>query len=413
MKTAVLVLAIVASVAVVVLIIFFFLKNQKEVFALTDELRQRMWDRKQNHGNKKEWRLSKLANVLAMAAVNLIAVWTVQYLVLQFIKPSWFVTLVICVAVIPVVIIMGIVDIPIQHVGVPLVLGKRQKRWLVDEGLGWILPSPLMGVEIVDLREKTIPIPKDETEEKERPLIIPAIRGLKPTATNGTDGAEPEIVNLDESEFSGIRFVQMKARIAIRYSIVHPFRFLNQGPDVVERGLGDLAIKTLRQMGTIMSDIDLIRQKDRFEGKIIEEMKREPADKDIANEGGQSPLERWGVRVHNVFIPRIAHAEPKMAEAYEAAMREEQQKTAEEIEQIFLAESIDRLVAKGLKPQEALYAIQSERGKLMRREIIITSTGGGAAGDIAKAVATYAGLLGEQPKSENSNDQNTQKGGNQ
>ncbi|KKU58661.1 MAG: hypothetical protein UX81_C0018G0003 [Parcubacteria group bacterium GW2011_GWA2_47_12] len=96
---------------------------------------------------------------------------------------------------------------------------------------------------------------------------------------------------------------------------------------------------------------------------------------------------------------------------------EEQQKTAETIEQEFLVESIERLTGKkitesGLTAQQALYAIQSERGKLTRREVIITSTGGGVAGDIVKAVATYAELLGDQPKTEKTETENKQMGGN-
>lgn len=403
MRTTLLILAIVASAAVIVCgLAFFLLKNQTGIFTFIDELRKR----KEGKGNnKEELRLSKSVNFLIMVGVNLLAVWIVQSIALQFFERSWFLTLVVCVAIIPPLITAGLVDIPIQNAGVPLVFGKRMQSWLLDEGLNWILPSPLMGFEKVSLQEQTIQIPKDE-EEAEKPLIVPAIRGLK----ENEDDTKQEIRKLADDDFKTIRFVQMKARLVIRYSIVHPFQFLNQGPNIVERGLGDLAVKTLRQMGSVMSDIDLIRQKDTFEGKIIKEMRKEPTDPPDAK--GQSPLDRWGVRVHNVFIPRIAHAEQKMAEAYEAAMREEQQKTAEEIEQKFLAESITQLVGKGLTPQEALYAIQAERGKLDRREVIITSTGGGAAGDIAKAVATYAGLLGDQPKTEEINTENKKKGGN-
>lgn len=400
MRTTLWIIAIIASVVVIVLgLVYFLLKNQVGIFTFVDELRKR---KENKANNKEEPRLSKSVNFLIMIGVNLLAVWIVQSIALQFFERSWFLTLVVCVATIPLLVTAGLVDIPIQHAGVPLVFGKRQKHWLLDEGLNWILPSPIMGVEIVDLREKTIPIPKDEKEEETKPLIIPAIRGLPPLARNGV--AEPAI---DEEAQKKIRFVQMKARLAIRYRVVHPYQFLSQGPDVVERGLGDLAIKTLRQKGSEMSDIQLIRQKDTFEEAIIEEMKTEPKDGK-----GESPIERWGVRVHNVFIPRIAHAEADMAKAYEAAMQEEQQRTAEEIEQKFLAESITQLVGKGLTPQEALYAIQSERGKLVRREVIITSTGGGSVGDIAKAVATYAGLLSEQPKTEQTNTENKKKGGN-
>ena len=359
--------------------------------------------RTKNHSGRKLW---KSADLMFLIFANLLTILIVRYIFSQFLEPSWFITLVIGVVTVPILTIAGLVDIPIRHAGVPLIFGKRVGFFLLDEGLNWILPSPIMGFEKVSLQEQTIQIPKDE-EESTKPLIVPAIRVLK----DSTNGTEQEIKKLEDEDFKKIRFVQMKARLVIRYSIIHPFQFLNQGEGVVVRGLGDLAIKTLRQMGSVMSDIDLIRQKDRFEGKIIEEMKKEPTGTKKAK--GQSPLVRWGVLVHNVFIPRIAHAEADMAKAYEAAMKEEQQRTAEEIEQIFLAESIDRLVAKGLKPQEALYAIQSERGKLQRREVIITSTGGGVAGDIVKAVATYAGLLGDQQSTEKTETENKQKGGNQ
>lgn len=359
---------------------------------------------------KDEWRLPKFANLLIVVIVNLVVIWVVQYFTLQFLKPSWFVTLVICVAVIPLVTIMGLVDIPIQHAGVPLVFGKRQKRWLLDEGLGWILPFPLMGVEIVDLKENTISIPKDEDEEQNKPLIVPAIRGLPPQEKN----KKTEDVQLNEETLKTIKFVQMKARLAIRYRVVHPFLYLSQGEKVVERGLGDLAIKTLRQKGAEMSDIQLIRNKDTFEADIIKEMRTEPKDKSTRKKIAASPLERWGVEVHNVFVPRIIHNDPQMAKEYEAAMRAEQQRNARTIDQQFLADSIKQLKAEGLTAQEALYAIQAQGGQLQRREVIITSAGGesgGTVGDITKAVATYAGLLGEQQKSEKTDKQNTQKGG--
>ncbi len=405
METTLLILAIVASVVAIVLGVgYFLLKNQTKMFEFADELKKR----KGPTENKKEgWRLLKSVDCVLLIFANLLTILLVRYILSQFLEPFWFLTLVISVVTIPILTIAGIVEIPIAHAGVPLIFGKRMKVLLLDEGLSWILPSPIMGFEPISLQEQTIQIPKDE-EEATKPLIIPAIRGLKDNA----NGTEQEIKKLEDDDFKIIRFVQMNARIVIRYSIVNPFKFLNQGEGVVVRGLGDLAIKTLRQMGTIMSDIDLIRQKDLFEGKIIEAMKEEQTDA-----GGESPIVRWGVRVHNVFIPRIAHNDPGMAKAYEAAMREEQQKTAETIEQEFLVESIERLTGKkitesGLTAQQALYAIQSERGKLTRREVIITSTGGGVAGDIVKAVATYAELLGDQPKTEKTETENKQMGGN-
>lgn len=351
--------------------------------------------------------MKRSTNILLLILANLLAVLFAQIILRSAFEPSWFLTLVISTVIIPILTTSGLVEIPIQHAGVPLIFGKRQKNWLLDEGLNWILPTPFMGVEIVDVQEKTIRIPASEIEEDARPLIIPAIRGLPALSKDG----KAEETTLNEEIWGKIRFVQMKVRLAIRYRVVHPYQFLSQEPSVVERGLGDLTIKTLRQKGSEMSDIQLIRLKDTFEADIIKEMKKEQAYEGSKKTTEESPLERWGVVVHNVFIPRILHADPEMTKMYEAAMREEQQCTSENIEQEFLTASIERLVKKGLTAQEALLAIQAERGKLTRREVIITSTGGGAVGDIAKAVATYAGLLGDQPKTEQNENQN-QKGDN-
>jgi hypothetical protein len=420
MKTALIILACVASLAIGVFVILVLLKNWDEILTNIDDLKKKLRGRKQKQESENdEWRLPKWGNFIVLLFANLLVITIIQLIATLLIEYSLFQTLVICTAVIPILTVLGLVNIPIQHAGVPLIFGKRQKNWMLDEGLNWILPSPVMGVEIVDLREKTIPIPKDEAEEEKRPLIVPAIRGLPPMnkTTEIKDEQEQKRKLLELDDFKKIRFVQMKARLAIRYRVIHPYHFLSQGPEVVERGLGDLAVKTLRQKGSEMSDIDLITQKDLFEKDIIKEMKREPVESDDKDK--RSPLERWGVKVHNVFIPRIVHADADMAKMYEAAMREEQQKTAETIEQEFLVESIERLTGKkitevgaGLTPQQALYAIQAERGKLSRREVIITGVGGetgGSVGDIAKAVATYAGLMDNQQQKATQSDQ--QKGG--
>jgi|GEM_PF-2308095 len=347
---------------------------------------------------------SKLLNAFIWLVCNALVVAIIWALAIFFFESSWFLLLLIGVATVPTLTTAGLINIPIQNAGVPLFFGKRQRKWLLDEGLGWILPSPVMGVEIVSMKEQTIPIPASEEEEEKKPLIIPAIRGL-PKSQHG------EVTQLKQNDLEKIKFVHMKARLAIRYSIVHPFQYLSQGANVVERGLGDLAIKTLRQKGSEMSDIELIRNKDTFETDIIKAMQEEPTN---GAKGAKSPLERWGVVVHNVFIPRIVHADKNIVDAYEAATQEEQQREAETIEQEFLAESIERLVNKGLNAEQALYAIQAERGKLQRREVIITSAGGAPTSDIAKAVATYIGLTGSQqpPDSTDKQNQQKEKGGN-
>ncbi len=289
---------------------------------------------------------------------------------------NWITGIALAVAIFSYIGWEGFVNVPTQpkHRGVPILLGKRIESWTLSDGFSWILPRPIMDVLSVNIAEQQMQIPK----AGDRELTAPAIGWIE-VQEQQPDGAfklvkcpRPVVINI---------------RMVIRWRIVNPYRFLDLGSDVVVKNIGDLGVKSVRQLIPKNSDIEVLQSQDPLEIEVTEEMINE------ANKQGTNAVEGWGVEILGVMLPRLLYNSTEVIDDYESVTREQQQRVAETIEQEFLLERAKKLKDElGLSGTDALYAVHRERGKMATKQVVITTEGGSPLGEIPKAVALFKEL---------------------
>ena len=291
---------------------------------------------------------------------------------------NWVTAIALTIAALSYIGWEGFVDVPTQpkHFGVPLLFKKRIKSWTLSDGVSWILPRPIMNVIVVNVSEQQMQIPRAGDPK----LTVPAIGFVK------VQEQQPD-KTFKEVEYP--RPVVINVRMIIRWRIVDPYRFLDLGDEVVVKNIGDLGVKTVRQIIPAQGDIDLLKSQDLLEAKVTEGMTDEKNEK----EGKGSALEGWGVEILGIMLPRLLYDSPKVIDDYELVTREQQQRVAETIEQEFLLERAKKLKDElGLSGTDALYAVHRERGKMATKQVVITTEGGSPLGEIPKAAALFKEL---------------------
>lgn len=216
----------------------------------------------------------------------------------------------------------GFRQVPVGHQAVQLVFGTRTAK-LYKEGWIWNWPKPIGDLVIVDVRNK--------------PLDMPLTEVL--TADN-------VLVGMDTT-------LQMK--------ISNLSTYLNAKE--AETSLKNGAGRDLRAIVKKLQSATIVQEKER----IVQTVTGTPGTVGTDLEGltlkalSDAP-EQLGITVLEVQIGHIRL--PKEIEDARANVQvEKAQKEAEAIETDTLAELVQRLIDKGVKPQDALVAVQAERGK--------------------------------------------------
>ena len=315
---------------------------------------------------------------IAGLLVNLIVL--VIGLILLFVLGvlNWVTGIALGIAVLSYVGWEGLVNVPTQpkHRGVPLLLGKRIEKWTLSDGFSWVFPRPIMDVLSVNTAEQQMQIPK----AGDPALTVPSI-GFVEVQEQQPDGTFQLIKRP--------RPVVINVRMIIRWRIVNPYRFLDLGSDVVVKNIGDLGVKTVRQIIPLKSDIELLQSQDTLESDVTVGMI------DEINKNKDNALTGWGVEVLGVMLPRLLYNSPNVIDDYELVTREQQQRVAETIEQEFLLEKAKKLKEElVISGTDALYAVHRERGKMATKQVVITTEGATPLGQIPQA-ATLFKELGE------------------
>ncbi len=252
----------------------------------------------------------------------------------------------------------GLTETRIGFKSVPTLFGKRVPDFILDEGMGWLLPRPIMDSVEVDTRERVIkisPDPADKTSGKV--LAIEATSGTGIGTTTGGKMAEADVAG------------------EIRYKICDPTKFLSVGSEVIDDGLANLAMAQLRHKASRLDIVAFIQAKD-----------------DLATEISVSPeitnvTKEWGIEFKGFIIRKILPANADMVAAFEKQSRENQERLGEEVERNHVIRSI-QMIAKELEIsiEEATQLFQSERSKV-KKEILRIDSGGGKVTPIEKAAA--------------------------
>ena len=296
--------------------------------------------------------------LLAIGLIGLLA---------KLIGTGWFAWLLCSVIVFGGVGVYGIVPVEIQHTAIPLFFGRRISWFVLEEGWNWLLPSPIMDIAIVNMRERVLRIGEKFGQEKIEELVAATIQ-------------TPEKTAADPDPHGDVRLVEMISRITIMWIVTDPKRFINVGEATIEGALTDLAVKTFRAEASMISDIDLIRSTDDFENHVRKALIN---DKDVTTK--QRMTDIYGIRIRRVIIPKVTHKDSGTVKSYERVAQEKREKQAQEIERTFLLQSIEILKTTGMTAEQALLAIQAQRGKNRRQELIIRA--GEGVSEMAKAAA--------------------------
>ncbi len=225
--------------------------------------------------------------------------------------------------------IYGLNTIDVGFRGVPLILGKRVRpwSWLVNEGTTWLLPPPLMGIEIIDLREQTSAIEEFEFLVRRK------------------DDPEGQSAN-------------MLVSAGVQWMIFDPWRILSTGEAVVAEGFHLAIISSVRRVATTANPVEFLLMREKLGEEIIDGIGNQTA--------------RWGALTLNVNVPYITFANEDTRNAFERAATEAREREGEILERDFVIESINKISKEnGVTPEIAAYIFLTEREKMKQERIII------------------------------------------
>lgn len=238
--------------------------------------------------------------------------------------------------------------IDVGHVGVILLLGKRIKYIVLDEGYHWLLPSPIMSIKPVDVREFTIDIPMHN---------VPAIGALI-----GEDAIKIE--NGDKVAREEKTVVEMEIDVTLQLQIVNPHLWLNITESTRAQGVRELAESVTRDFAKSHSDITIMESKE----KIAERIEK-AFDK-------TSEI-RWGIDAKQAFVPRVTPRDPSLMRVYEQLTKEQRERAAERLQNRHYIDEVKKMSSElDVSSSEAAIWFGNERGKVERREITISGTAG-------------------------------------
>lgn len=250
---------------------------------------------------------------------------------------------------------MGFQTVDTAHAGIPVIFDMRLKHVTFEEGLAWWFPKPIGKILTEDMRTQPLDIAKSEILTR--------------------DGVA---VNVD---------------VSLVYQIVNLFQFINTANP--REQLKNEALDQLRYLVGKCESKDLYNpevKKDLNKEWLYGELKRLPETEEEKSEakgddrGLWGEVEEWGLAITKAQISNI-----RLPESIEQANAdkevEEAQKVSERTEATHTVDLMQIYMDKGLTAQEALNAMQAERGKATR--IIIE----GGASDLVKAGALIGGIV--------------------
>ena len=239
----------------------------------------------------------------------------------------------------------GLHLVPERNYGVPRILQKRKPGEAFEEGWTWVFPF-IMTVKNVSQKHQVLTIPKEDGE----PLTVNTI---------------------DSIGKSKKRLVVMKARIVVRWQATNPWYFLNVEDELqkqgqsVERTVGDLAIKSLRQCGAEVSDLEFMEKRDDWEKKV-----KEAIEDDMDENERVRTIDHLGVKIIGVVIPKIDYLDPDTSKAYESVTRAMKKREADNEQVLLIQNAIAELKKKfpEMNDDEASRIVLTQLGKITRTE---------------------------------------------
>src|SRR3989344_969559 len=168
---------------------------------------------------------------------------------------SWFIRAGIIAIIVGQVGIAGLTRIEIAHRGVPIFLGKRLGSFVLDEGWSWILPRPLIDAEVIDVRERSLPL-------------------------QGSGSFT----------FLSINNVRLSTTATVQWRITYPYKLLSVGENTAVSGLHDAAIDALREQAVEqgVDDFVFVRSKKDLSERVVVAL--------------QNLADRFGIEIVDVFV---------------------------------------------------------------------------------------------------------------
>lgn len=240
---------------------------------------------------------------------------------------NWLIRTGIVAIIVGQVGVAGLTKIEIAHRGVPIFLGKRLDSFILDEGWSWILPRPLMDTEVIDIRERTLPL---------------------------QGGGSFTFLSLNN--------VRLSTTATVQWRIANPYRLLSVGENTATSGLHDAAIDALREQAVEqgVDDFVFVRSKKELSGRVTTTLRK--------------LAERFGIEIVDVFVKDILPTNPRVLEAYEKLRIETEERAAEQVERDLIIESIKKIAEEtGVPASEAAIIFANERGKMKRQQLVIQS----------------------------------------
>lgn len=299
--------------------------------------------------------------------VSMIVSFVCWWITTRFIDGNWMICLSIFMLV-PFLVIRKNANIPSFHHGVPKIFGERWNGFVFKEGDPWRLPSYIMTIQPVSLKDQPISVPKGIDDP---PFSFPA---------RGSDGGN----------------TRMFAKITIPVEVVDTYRYLEVDPETVDTFFAKSALDALRSYAA---------QEGKNDQQLLAE--RDIVAKYVSDQVSGDYRERYGRNVRPIILSHFEQ-DPDLLKAQQELEREKAEAKAERKNIDTVVELNELLIKKfpGLSDPERLALIQSERlgddGQPLLRQssvrILGASTGLGS--DIVAAAQVAQTTSPTTPKKE-------------
>jgi len=250
---------------------------------------------------------------------------------------GWRVNLFVAIAVTSFIILIFVrgATVPIGHVGVPLLLGRRQRGFIFQEGHHFLIEFGFGQYQAMVLTFEPINM---QTQTQSISL--------------GEDG---NLVSKNR--------VRMLMEVIIFYNISDCFRYLEISagePHKINKMIESVARSLLRKISELLSDDDIISA-DEVLGQGLK--KEFPA---LVND--------WGVNISNVLVTSSIQKNEKVVSAYEREIIEERERRTEKINAETVLDIIHMIAKKAdVSVETAELILATQQGKVERKHITTNS----------------------------------------
>jgi len=252
--------------------------------------------------------------------------------------------------------------IPSGYIGLPRLFGFRNAMWswVYGEGDIFVL-RPFQSVSTINMGRRVLDL-HDDKNDHEFAVNAASGKNKKSEKTAKEAGADPSTGGNDPTKQLETEVVPMLIDAFAEWQIWNPWRIESVGEEVIERGLANHIIASIRDAATDFTESEM-----RGDKNSLEETAQKAADE---------KTDEYGIWVREIPIRNVRPSSERVVQAHESVVIERRRSNAA----AYVLKGVREFNKFGLKPLDAVMAYDDGAGRAHNRRQVIVSNGGGETG---------------------------------